>query len=71
MIHGNQTEKLKDSYKSYLANVFREAFKLVGVPIKLEFKTSDNPFKGRKNELTGRQQMKRKRLMAQSAKSKR
>lgn len=45
MIHGNQTEKIKDSYKSYLANVFRKAFKLVGVPIKLEFKTADNPFR--------------------------
>ncbi len=47
MIHGNQTEKLKDSYKSYLANVFREAFKLKGVPLRLEFKTGDNPFKER------------------------
>jgi len=71
MIHGNQTEKLKDSYKSYLANVFREAFKLRGVPLKLEFKTGDNPFKGRKNELTARQQMKRKRLLEQSRKSRR
>jgi GTP-binding protein len=71
MIHGNQTEKLKDSYKSYLANVFRDAFKLKGVPLKIEFKTGDNPFKGRKNDLTARQQMKRKRLIAQSQKSRR
>ncbi len=71
LIHGNQTDKIKDSYKSYLANVFREAFKLKGVPLRLEFRTGDNPFKGRKNELTARQQMKRKRLMAQSKKSKR
>jgi GTP-binding protein len=63
MIHGNQTEQLKDAYKSYLANVFREAFKLTGVPLRLEFKTGDNPFKGRKNELTGRQIKKRKRLI--------
>jgi len=71
MIHGNQTEKLKDSYKSYLANVFREAFNLRGVPLRLEFKTGDNPFKDKKNDLTARQQMKRKRLMAQSQKSRR
>ena len=63
MIHGNQTEQLKDAYKSYLANVFREAFKLTGVPLRLEFKTGDNPFKGKKNELTGRQIKKRKRLI--------
>jgi GTP-binding protein len=62
MIHGNQTEKLKDSYKSYLTNVFRDAFKLKGVPLRLEFKTGDNPFKGRKNVLTGRQVKKRKRM---------
>jgi GTP-binding protein len=66
LIHGNQTDKLKDSYKSYLANAFREAFKLRGVPLTLQFKTSDNPFKGRKNELTGRQQKKRKRLMTRA-----
>lgn len=50
MVHGNQTEKIKDSYKSYLANNFRKAFNLVGVPIKLEFKTSENPFR---NSLSG------------------
>ncbi|HZR33879.1 MAG TPA: ribosome biogenesis GTPase Der [Nevskia sp.] len=64
MIHGNQTDKLKDAYKSYLANVFRDAFKLKGVPLRLEFKTGDNPFKDKKNELTGRQIKKRKRLIA-------
>jgi GTP-binding protein len=70
MIHGNQTEKLKDAYKSYLANVFRKAFKLTGVPLRLQFKTSDNPFKDRKNELTARQQMKRKRLLERTKKKK-
>ncbi len=62
MIHGNQTDKLKDSYKSYLANVFRDAFKLKGVPLRLEFRTGDNPFKDKKNVLTGRQVKKRRRL---------
>jgi GTP-binding protein len=42
--------------------VFRDAFALKGVPLRLEFKTGENPFKGRKNELTGRQVKKRKRL---------
>jgi GTP-binding protein len=31
--------------------------------VRLVFKTSDNPFKGRRNKLTPRQQKKRKRLM--------
>ena len=64
VIHGNQTDKLPASYKRYLANYFRDAFKLKGVPLLLNFKTGDNPFKGKKNELSGRQIKKKKRLMA-------
>lgn len=70
MIHGNQTDRLKDSYVSYLANTFREAFKLQGVPLKLEFKTGDNPFKNKKSDLSPAMQMKAKRLAAQSARTK-
>lgn len=64
VVHGNQTEKLPTAYKRYLANRFRDAFKLVGVPLLLNFKTGDNPFKGRKNVLTDRQIKKKRRLMA-------
>jgi GTP-binding protein len=63
VIHGNQTEKLPATYKRYLANEFRAAFKLKGVPLELLFKTGDNPFKGRHNELTARQVKKRRRLV--------
>jgi ribosome-associated GTPase EngA len=64
IVHGNQTERLPDSYRRYLANTFRDAFNLCGVPLKLEFKTGENPFKGRRNELTERQRLKRRRMMA-------
>jgi GTP-binding protein len=63
IIHGNQTEKLPLSYKRYLANQFRAAFKLKGVPLLISFKTGDNPFKDKKNQLTGRQIKKRKRMI--------
>jgi GTP-binding protein len=63
VIHGNQTEKLPDAYRRYLGNEFRRAFKLSGVPLRIEFRTGDNPFKGRKNPLSGRQIKKRRRLM--------
>jgi GTP-binding protein len=36
---------------------------LVGTPLKLEFKSSDNPFKGKKNKLNARQLQRRKRLV--------
>ena len=63
VIHGNQTEKLPEAYRRYLVNRFRKAFRLQGTPVRIFFKTSDNPFKGRRNKLTPRQQQKRKRLM--------
>jgi GTP-binding protein len=63
VIHGNQTEKLPEAYRRYLINRFRKAFKLQGTPVRLSFKTSDNPFKGRRNKLTPRQERSRKRLM--------
>ena len=63
VIHGNQTDRLPESYRRYLINRFRKAFKLKGTPVRLSFKTSDNPFKGRRNTLTPRQERKRKRMM--------
>ncbi len=63
VIHGNQTERLPDVYRRYLINRFRKAFKLKGTPVRLSFKTSKNPFKGKRNKLTPRQERKRQRLM--------
>jgi GTPase len=63
VIHGNQTRSVPDSYQRYLENAFREALDLVGTPVQIELRTGDNPFAGRKNELTPRQQERRKRMM--------
>lgn len=63
VIHGNQTEKLPDSYRRYLINRFRKVFKLKGTPVRLALKTGENPFKGKRNKLTPRQEKKRERLM--------
>ncbi len=63
VIHGNQTEKVPEAYRRYLINRFRKVFKLKGTPVRLAFKTSENPFKGRRNKLTPRQERKRNRLM--------
>ncbi|MBN2690213.1 MAG: ribosome biogenesis GTPase Der [Gammaproteobacteria bacterium] len=63
VIHGNQVEKLPDSYKRYLENYFRKALKIVGTPISLEFKQGENPYAGRRNKLTPRQQHKKRRLI--------
>jgi len=63
VVHGNQTDKLPDSYRRYLINEFRRAFELKGLPLRVELKTGENPFKGKKNELTGRQRKKRRRMI--------
>lgn len=63
VIHGNQTERLPGSYKRYLSNFFRQQLQLVGTPIRMEFRTGENPYADRRNTLTPRQQHKRKRLM--------
>jgi len=70
VVHGNQTERLPLAYKRYLMNRFRKRFKLQGTPVRLVFKTSDNPFKGRRNKLTPRQARKKKRLMKFTKKKK-
>ncbi len=62
VIHGTQVERLPMDYKRYLINTFRKAFKLKGTPLRLELKSSANPFAGRKNKLTDRQVKKRQRL---------
>jgi|TARA_B110000444_G_scaffold63326_1_gene59253 GTP-binding protein len=64
VIHGNQTERLPLTYKRYLTKRFRKKFRLKGTPVRLVFKTGDNPYKGRRNKLTPRQDRKRKRLMS-------
>lgn len=55
VIHGNQTDKVPDHYKRYLEKVFRRELKLAGTPIRIVFKSAENPFAGRKNKLSGRQ----------------
>jgi GTP-binding protein len=63
VIHGNLVETLPASYKKYLENFFRAKLELIGTPVKLFFLSGDNPYSGRKNQLTKRQQNKRRRLM--------
>lgn len=63
VVHGNQIERLPDSYKRYLTNYFRRSLKIIGSPIRLLLQEGSNPFAGRRNNLTPNQLRKRKRLM--------
>jgi GTP-binding protein len=63
VIHGNQTESLPASYVRYLENGFRTALDLHGTPVHVRLRTSQNPFAGRRNKLTPRQEYRRKRMI--------
>jgi GTP-binding protein len=62
VLHGNQTGRLPDSYRRYLINYFRKAFKLSGTPLRLELVAARNPFAGKRNTLTPRQIKRRQRV---------
>ncbi len=63
VIHGVQTDSLPGAYKRYLMNYFRERMHLQGAPVRLVFKSPENPFSGQRNELSDRQVKKRRRLI--------
>lgn len=63
IIHGNQVDKVPDHYTRYLENVYRKALQLAGTPLRIEYRSGENPFEGRRNTLTPRQMQKRKRLV--------
>jgi GTP-binding protein len=44
VVHGNSLEHVTEAYKRYLEGCFREHFKLVGTPLRVQMKTSRNPF---------------------------
>lgn len=44
VIHGNSLQAVSDSYKRYLEGVFRQTFDLAGTPLRVEMKTSHNPY---------------------------
>lgn len=71
VIHGNQTEGLPESYRRYLITYFHKALSLQGTPVSVVFKTSENPFAGRRNTLTPRQEYQRQRLMKHVKRTKR
>jgi GTP-binding protein len=44
VVHGNSLEHVSESYKRFLEGRFREHFKLTGTPLRIEMKSSSNPF---------------------------
>jgi GTPase len=44
VIHGNALDAVTETYKRYLENRFRETFSLTGTPLRIEFRSSNNPY---------------------------
>ena len=44
VVHGNSLNQVADSYRRYLEGQFREQFELTGTPLRVEFRTSKNPY---------------------------
>ena len=63
VIHASQDKKLPANYKKYIYNSFKKYLDLKSIQLKIIFRKSDNPYKG-KNALTERQIKKRKRLLS-------
>ena len=63
VIHGNQLDEIPSHYSRYLEKTFCRALDLHGTPVKIEYRSSENPYEGKKNKLTNRQISKKRRLM--------
>ncbi len=63
IVHGNQVQHVPDAYRRYLGNYFRKNFRLEGTPVRVEFRSDENPFKDKRNPLTPRQVRSRRRMM--------
>ncbi len=70
VVHGNQTSEVPAHYTRYLEKNFRKALKLHGTPIRVEYKSGENPFADRKNKPVERQSTKFNRLKKQAEKKK-
>src|SRR5690606_30087732 len=68
VIHGTQAERTPDHYRRYLENAFRKGLRLEGTPIRIELRSGENPFAGRRNVLTPRQKARRRRVIRHSRK---
>ncbi len=44
VVHGNSLEHVTDAYKRFLEGRFRKEFKLTGTPMRIEMRTSKNPY---------------------------
>jgi GTP-binding protein len=62
IIHGNQTDSVPAQYTRYLEKIFRRELGLHGTPVKVEYRTGDNPY-GNKSKAGEKPVFKRKKVI--------
>jgi GTP-binding protein len=60
VIHGTQAERVPADYRRYLEHAFRAALRLVGTPIRMELRSTENPYAGRRKRPEPRRGKRRK-----------
>ncbi|MEO0442672.1 MAG: ribosome biogenesis GTPase Der [Pseudomonadota bacterium] len=60
VIHGNQTDEIPGHYIRYLEKTFRRALNLHGTPVRIQFKSPNNPYNNKK--ASGRNQARKRRI---------
>ena len=63
VVHGNQVDSVPGSYSRYLENTFRKVLKLMGTPLRIEFKGSENPYADRKSPRQEQNAKKKQRII--------
>jgi GTP-binding protein len=48
IVHGNSLNHVQDNYRRYLEGWFRKEFSLEGTPLRIEFRSSTNPYAERR-----------------------
>jgi GTP-binding protein len=71
VIHGSRTKQIADGYRRYLENFFRKRYRLEGTPVQIVFRDGENPYAGKRNELTEGQQRRRTRMIRNAKRGKR
>jgi len=71
IIHGSRTKHIADGYRRYLENFFRKRYRLEGTPIQIVFRDGENPYAGKRNELTEGQQRRLTRMIRNAKRGKR
>lgn len=62
VIHGKQTDKVPDHYSRYLEKTFRKILKLEGTPIRIQYRSDDNPYVRHEQDLTQQQVAQKRRI---------